>query len=220
MVAVPQSQFGAPRGVRGWLAAQVVSRLTGEVNRWMVECLEVGPRDRVLDVGCGPGIGVALAAAAAPEGRVAGVDASPTMVRQARRRNRALLRQGRVEVVQADAGRLPFPDGGFDKAWSLNSLQFWPAPEEGLHEMHRVLAPGGRAVIGVMARGDDRPEAGLPSWVAGLAGLMKDSGLGDVRFEKRTFGGVLHWALLGARSGAGARGKEWRPSRPHGGRGE
>ena len=53
------SQFGEPRGVKGWLAAQLVARLTGDANRWMVDCLEVQRDDRVLDVGCGPGLAVA-----------------------------------------------------------------------------------------------------------------------------------------------------------------
>jgi ubiquinone/menaquinone biosynthesis C-methylase UbiE len=197
---VTSSQFGAPRGARGWVAAQVVSRLTRDANRWMVEGLEIGSRDRVLAVGCGPGHGVAFAAGAAPEGFVAGVDASATMVRQARRRNRSAISQGRVEIVEADAARLPFPDGHFGKAWSLDSLQFWPSPQAGLQELRRVVRPGGRVVVGLMARSDDPP--GLPGWLAEVAELMGDSGLGDVAFGTQTFGGVVHWALLGCSTGS------------------
>lgn len=199
---VPQSQFGAAHGVRGWVAAQVVSRLTAEANRWMVECLAVTPTDRVLDLGCGPGIGVALAAAAAPEGFVAGVDTSATMARQAVRRNRRAIGAGRVEVVQADASAMPFPDGHFGKAWSLNSLQFWPEPETGLRELRRVVRPDGRIVIALMARSDDPAGAAAPpSWLAGTARLMRVAGFGDLGFEQRDFGGVGHWALRGGPPG-------------------
>ncbi|HEV3498662.1 MAG TPA: methyltransferase domain-containing protein, partial [Actinomycetes bacterium] len=69
-----------------------MARLTGEANRWMVDCLDVGPADRMLDVGCGPGLAVAYAAGARGA-RAAGVDASEVMVAQARRRNRQAIRR-------------------------------------------------------------------------------------------------------------------------------
>lgn len=203
-VPVPDSQFGAPSGVRGWIAGQVVSRLTAEANRWAVGRLGIAPGDRVLDVGCGPGIGLAIAADAAPACSVAGVDPSPIMLRQARRRNRAGLRDGRVTVVAADAAALPFQGCRFGKVWSLNSMQFWPVPEAGMRELRRVLAPGGRVVVALMARTDDPPPVAPPPWLLEVAGVMGDSGLGKVRFEHRTFGGVLHWALVGAAAGADA----------------
>jgi ubiquinone/menaquinone biosynthesis C-methylase UbiE len=193
------SQFGEPTGVRGWLAAQVVARLTGEANRWMVDCLRVGPGDRMIDVGCGPGLAVSYAAETFGA-RVVGVDASEVMVRQARRRNRRGLREGRVEIHRADAADLPFPDGTFTVAGSLNSLQFWPAPEKGLAELFRVLAPGGRVAVVVMARSDD-PEAEVPAWLAETVDLMAAAGFEDLDEECRTFGGVPHRGLFGRRPG-------------------
>ena len=192
------SQFGEPKGVHGWLAAHVVARLTHDANRWMVDCLEVERHDRVLDVGCGPGVAVAYAArrGAAP---VVGVDTSPTMVRHARRRNRTPVRAGRVEIYRADAALLPFPDAHFTKAGSLNSLQFWPAPDRGLGELYRVLAPGGRVAIVLMARSDEAPSDESPAWVEATAAGMQAVGFALVALESRSFGGVLHRALLGTR---------------------
>lgn len=194
---MPVSQFGAPTGPGGWLAAHVVARLTAQANRWMVDCLEVGPGDRVLDVGCGPGLGVAYAAGAGAT-RVVGVDASPTMVRHANRRNRAAVRGGRVEIRRADALRLPYADGAFTKAGSLNSLQFWASPEAGLAELVRVLAPGGRVAVVLMARSDEPSEGAVP-WVEETVEAMQSAGFAGVDVARRSFGGVLHRALLGCR---------------------
>ncbi len=195
------SQFGEPSGVRGWLAAHLVARLTGEANRWMVDCLEVGSGDRVLDVGCGPGLAVAYAAEAHRAARVVGVDASEVMVRVARRRNRRGIREGRVEIHRADAASLPLPDASFTAAGSLNSLQFWPAPEKGLAELHRVLEPGGRVAVVLMARSDDPQGPSPPPWISETAGRLDEAGLGQVVTASRPFGGVLHWAVLGRRPG-------------------
>ena len=196
---MPVSQFGEPKGPRGWIAAQVVARLTGEANRWMVDLLEAGAGDRMLDVGCGPGLAVADAAARGC--RAVGVDASPTMVGHARRRNRAAIRRGQVEIHLADATRLPFPEASFTKVGSLNSLQFWPDPEGGLAEIHRVLEPGGRVAVVLMARSDEPAGTSPPAWVDETLAGLGDAGFAGVRVASRLFGGVLHRALLGYRPG-------------------
>ena len=198
---MPVSQFGSPNGPRGWLAAHVVARLTGEANRWMVDLLEAGAGDCMLDVGCGPGL--AVAEAAARGSRAVGVDASWTMLRHAGRRNRSSIRRGQVAVHQADATRLPFPDASFTKAGSLNSLQFWPDPAQGLAELHRVLEPGGRVAMVLMARSDEPAGAGTspPVWVDETLAGLEAAGFIGVRIASRSFGGVLHRALLGNRAG-------------------
>jgi len=193
---MPVSQFGEPKGPKGWLAAQVVARLTVEANHWMVDLLKAGAGDRVLDVGCGPGLAVAGAAAAGS--RAVGVDASPTMVRHAGRRNRALIRRGQVEIHHAEATRLPFPDASFTKVGSLNSLQFWSDPQKGLAELHRVLEPGGQVAVVLMARSDE-PAGSPPAWVDETLTRLEEAGFAGVRIASRSFGGVLHRALLGYR---------------------
>ena len=195
---MPVSQFGEPKGAKGWLAAHLVARLTGEANRWMVDCLQVGPHDRMLDVGCGPGLAVA-AAARLSKGLVVGVDASETMVRLARRRNRAAIRQGRVEIRRADAARLPYPDCHFTRAGSLNSLQFWTSPQDGLVEMYRVLEPGGRVAVVLMARSDDRPGPGIPPWMEETMDRVGAAGFAGMDVASQTFGGVVHHAVLAVR---------------------
>jgi SAM-dependent methyltransferase len=114
---------------------------------WALGHLEIRPTDRVLDIGCGGGMAVALAAQAASDGFVAGVDYSDEMVRQASRRNRSSVRSGRVKIEQGDVARLPYDDGSFDKVIAVETFFFWPDPPANLSELHRVMKTGGRVAI-------------------------------------------------------------------------
>jgi SAM-dependent methyltransferase len=122
-----------------------------------LELLGLRPGDRCLDVGCGTGPELAaLAALVSPGGRVTGVDASQTLVNAARRR-----RVPGVELVVADAHRLPFDDAAFDACRADRTLQHLSDPDTALTEMARVTRPGGRVVVtefrwGLVAPGLDR----------------------------------------------------------------
>jgi SAM-dependent methyltransferase len=144
-------QFAQPSGWLGGLAGLLMAR-TANDDRWVVDLLDVQPSDRVLDVGCGPGVTLQLLAERAYSGCVAGVDPSPVMLRQASRRNRLSIAQGRLELRRATAAELPYPDGSFSKACALHSIYFWPSLEQGLNELQRVLSPASRLVLAVRLR--------------------------------------------------------------------
>jgi ubiquinone/menaquinone biosynthesis C-methylase UbiE len=140
-------QFSGPSGPLGWLAGGLMAGMNGPLNAWAVDLLELSPRDRVLEVGYGPGLAIERIAARTREGLVVGVDCSELMRRQAARRNRAGLDAGRVQLHVGSAGRLPLSDTRFTHALAVNSLQFWPDLPAALAELRRVLLPQGRLVL-------------------------------------------------------------------------
>lgn len=107
------------------------------------------PGEQVLDVACGTGL-VSFAAqeAVGPTGRVLGVDLSDRMVHVAR--SRAAVRQSsNVSFERMDAERLDLPDTSFDVVLCALGLMYLPDPAEAVHEMRRVLRPGGRIALAV-----------------------------------------------------------------------
>ena len=79
--------------------------------------------------------------------RVAGIDPSREMLRQATQRNAARISERHVELRQASADHLPFVDGSFNKVLAINSMQFWPDTLAGLREISRVLRHGGQVAL-------------------------------------------------------------------------
>ena len=106
----------------------------------LVERVGVAEGDRVLDVACGTGNAAIPAAVAG--GAVTGLDITPELFEDARRRRRR--GRGRDHWVEGDAEELPFGDASFDVVLSTFGCMFAPDHEVAAAEIARVLAPGGR----------------------------------------------------------------------------
>lgn len=110
------------------------------------DVLEINDRTRLLDVGCGAGLALTLAAQRGAI--VAGLDASERLLTIARNRlPRADLRQGDLE-------ELPFADHSFTAVTSFNGVQYASDPQRAVRELGRVATPG--APIAIVTWGDPR----------------------------------------------------------------
>lgn len=97
--------------------------------------------ERVLDVGCGTGWStVALGERVGAEGRVAGIDISPSMARRARQNSRG---GHNIEIFCGDAGMYPYPDL-YDAIFSRFGMMFFDDLEAALSHLRLALRPGGR----------------------------------------------------------------------------
>lgn len=154
--AEPETDFIFPTG-RAWaedlgyppeLAAvpeAAAESFAGVANPWELGLLE--PGGRVLDLGCGSGTDTLVAAQmVGPEGRVTGIDMTSEMLAKARG---AVAEAGvtNVELLEAEAERLPFPDRSFDAVISNGVIDLIPDKDAVFGEIFRVLEPGGRMQV-------------------------------------------------------------------------
>lgn len=178
-----RSQFARPTGLLGHVAGWALAIKNEERSFWVLSLVDVQPGDRVLEVGCGPGVDVQRVASSAAF--VAGIDHSSVMVAQSRKRNRELIRAGKVEIRQAAADHLPFADKSFDKLFSINVAQFWADASVVLRECMRVLRPGGLTAMAVQPRWKGADEAAARVTGEWMESKLSDAGFVDLRMEMR-----------------------------------
>jgi len=156
--------FGCPQGALGRLGGIIMARTNEECGAWVLALPEIGPDERVLEVGFGPG--VVIQRLSNLSRHVAGIDPSREMVQQARNRNARAIESGCVDLRRGSVESLPFDGDTFDKALAINSMQIWPDAVAGLREIRRVMKPGGRIGLG-FTRYSGQPNRGLtPSLTA------------------------------------------------------
>lgn len=117
------------------------------VSAVLLETAELRPGERVLDVACGTGVVTRHAAEqVGPTGTVTGIDVAPDMIDVARATPSPATPT--IEWHVGDAMSLPFPDGTYDVVLCQMGLMFMEDRAAAITEMRRVLASGGRVVVG------------------------------------------------------------------------
>lgn len=109
----------------------------------LLEKLSHIPFQSALDLGCGTGEMLKLILQADHRKKLYGIDLSEEMLIVARSK---LPDQGKL--LLGDSESLPFPDSSFDVVYCNDSFYHYPAPQNVLREVHRVLKPGGTFLLG------------------------------------------------------------------------
>ena len=126
-----------------YLTADIV-----EQRRLQLVALDLKPGETVLDIGCGPGLLAAQAAAAVgASGSVQGIDLSEQMLALAARRRESVVGSAPVHFQPGDACALPFAAESFDAAAAVQVYEYVSEMPAALAEVHRVLRPDGRLLV-------------------------------------------------------------------------
>ena len=178
---------------------RLMGRWSGLLAAQFIAFAGLDDGDRVLDLGCGTGsLAFALAARREPS-KIVGLDISEPYVAHAR----TAARDPRLSFHVGDAVALDWPDGSFERCYSLLALNFVPQPARAVGEMRRVTRPGGTVAAAVWdfaggltyqrlfwdiaagrdpaaAKARDRHYAAALTWPGELEAAFADAGASDI----------------------------------------
>jgi arsenite methyltransferase len=143
-------QLSHPSGFVGRIMGRLMNRHNAKLNAFAVLQLDLTPTDRVLEIGFGGG--VTLPSLITKAGFVGGVDRSRDMVKRARAIFSEAVAAGRADFREGTVEALPFETALFGKACTVNTVYFWRSLDTGFAEIHRVLSPGGRVIVGFLPK--------------------------------------------------------------------
>ncbi|HEX2088041.1 MAG TPA: methyltransferase domain-containing protein [Solirubrobacteraceae bacterium] len=139
-------ELGYPEPELSRVPDACVASFAGVANHFVLGRIE--PGETVLDLGCGAGTDLLIAAQmAGPDGRAIGVDMTPSMLEHAREGAHAMGLGDRVELHESLIESLPVEDGSVDVVISNGVVDLVPDKEAVFAEIDRVLRPGGRLQI-------------------------------------------------------------------------
>ena len=143
-------QLSHPKGLLGRVIGHLMNKHNAKMNAFAIEQLQLTSTDRVLEVGFGGG--ATLPTLLARAGFVGGLDRSRDMVEAARARFARNVAAGHADFREGTVEALPFEAAAFNKVCTVNTVYFWHSLDAGFAEIHRVLAPGGRVVVGFLPK--------------------------------------------------------------------
>ena len=201
-------QLRHPRGFFGRRVAQRMNAVNLEIYDLALTNLAIEANHALLDIGFGGGPAFRRLCSLVPNGHVAGVDSSKTMLARATKSFADLIAAGRLSIHPGTFQRLPFQTHRFNTVFTVNTIYFWQDPAAVLSEIGRVLKPDGTLVIGFRTP-DTAQQARWQSYgfvyrsQDDIRTLCADSGFAEIEFVEQA-GSIMNFACALAR----------RPSQP------
>ncbi len=151
MLKYISNQFGNPRGIAGELVGYILAK--NNINRinWLITEMNIKPDDSILEIGFGPGVAVEIISSLLTTGTITGIDISGVMLKQARKRNAASIKSGKISLIKGTIDNLR-PDEKFDKIFGMNVHIFWKNPVGEIIRLKHLLNENGIFVLALQPR--------------------------------------------------------------------
>ena len=113
---------------------------------WGRENIELDGVSSILDIGFGGGENIRVMSVINKEAKLYGIDYSATSVQIATRKNKKLVKNGRLTLTEGSVEEMPYADNKFDLVTAYETIYFWNI-ENGFKEVYRVLKEDGAFAI-------------------------------------------------------------------------
>lgn len=193
-------QFKHPLGFWGRVAGNIMALGTGPRNAWTLSFLEIQEDERVLEIGYGPGVGIHQCCKMIQQGKVIGIDHSETMYKQAMRRNRKAIQEGKVELRNSTIEDLPISDEAFDKIYSVNSVMFWSDQQAAFQKLYSLLKPGGTIATTYQPFDKGATKEDAVNYAEMLSSILQQVGFTEISTELKEFKPVAAVCIIARRN--------------------
>ncbi len=137
-------QLRQPHGTAGIKVGIMMNNGNEVLYDFTLSAMQIEENDTILEIGFGNGKFFNKLFSEAGNLKIAGIDYSETMLKEACEKNQASIVSGKLTLQQGNSDHLPFEDNSFDKVFCINVIYFWDNPQQHLEEINRVLKPGGK----------------------------------------------------------------------------
>ena len=137
-----------PEGENGLEIANMMADHNAFMNHLTHENIAFQKNDTVLEMGIGNGFFLPIIQSKIEQGKLTGIDYSPTMIQEAIKLNQEFIQANDVRMLHSSIDNMPFETDYFSKILTVNTVYFWENVDTYLTEIKRVLQIGGKLAIG------------------------------------------------------------------------
>ena len=141
------SQLSHPKGESGIEVADMMNASNIGMTLHAIGSLELSGQEKVLELGHGNAAHVKHLLDPYPAAHYTGLELSELMHEEAKRINAEYIRKGQASFHLYDGKQLPFPEGSFDRIFTVNTIYFWQEPARLLESLYKALKPKGNLCI-------------------------------------------------------------------------
>jgi SAM-dependent methyltransferase len=147
-------QFKKPTGIPGKIVSDLMIIGNRSAYKTMIKDLTLHSKDKVLEIGYGPGIGIELISRRFESCDIYGIDFSELMFRRATNRNRQLIKNNKVHLLFGDFIETEINTSGYSVIFCINVVYFWDDLQKPFEKIRSLLKDDGIFCF-YMARNDD-----------------------------------------------------------------